>query len=66
MGIMRWRLYNRFKDLYSNVSMTFGYITKNTRIRNNLEKSHRIDAKHTTGNPLAKPMNTWYQFNSGQ
>lgn len=60
MGIMRWSFYNRLKDLYPNVSMTYGYITKNTRIKNGLEKSHRVDARCISGNPLAKPLNTWY------
>lgn len=34
---------------------TFGYITKNTRIRNNLPKEHYIDARCISGNPNAKP-----------
>ena len=40
MGIMRWAFYKRLKKEYPNVSMTFGYITKNTRITNNLPKEH--------------------------
>ncbi|MBR0482295.1 MAG: HNH endonuclease, partial [Firmicutes bacterium] len=33
MGIMRWTLYRRLKELYpGKVSMTYGYITKNIRI----------------------------------
>lgn len=60
MGVMRWTFYNRLKELYSNVNMTFGYITKNTRITNGLEKSHRVDARCISGNPLAKPSNEWY------
>ena len=44
MGIMRWALYDKLKASYVNVSLTYGYITKNTRIKNNLSKSHRIDA----------------------
>ena len=38
MGIMRWTFYNRLKEMYPNVKMTYGYITKNTRITNNLPK----------------------------
>ena len=38
MGIMRWNFYERLKNTYPNVSMTFGYITKNTRITNGLPK----------------------------
>jgi N6-L-threonylcarbamoyladenine synthase len=44
MGIMRWSLYNTLKQLYNSVELTYGYITKNTRISNNLPKEHRIDA----------------------
>jgi hypothetical protein len=54
MGIMRWAFYNKLKELYPNVSLTYGYITKNTRIENNLSKEHRIDALCITGNPLVK------------
>lgn len=55
MGIMRWTFYNRLKDTYPNVSMTYGYITKYTRIRNGLPKDHCIDARCISGNPLAQP-----------
>ncbi len=30
MGIMRWSLYNELKELYPNVNIAYGYITKNT------------------------------------
>lgn len=56
MGIMRWTLYDELKHKYNNVSMTYGYITKNTRIKNNLPKEHYIDARCISGNPLAKPL----------
>lgn len=55
MGIMRWTFYNRLKETHPNVSMTYGYITKYTRIRNDLPKDHCIDARCISGNPLAKP-----------
>lgn len=54
MGIMRWAFYNKLKELYSNVSLTYGYITKNTRIENGLPKEHYIDARCISGNPAAK------------
>lgn len=54
MGIMRWAFYNRLKKIYSNVNLTFGYITKDTRIKNGLPKEHYIDARCISGNPLAK------------
>ncbi len=60
MGIMRWSFYNRLKLQYSNVSLTYGYITKNTRIQSGLEKSHRVDARCISGNPLAKSLECWY------
>lgn len=56
MGITRWYLYNELKNKYQNVSNTYGYITKNTRIENNLPKNHYIDARCISGNPLAKPL----------
>lgn len=53
MGIMRWAFYNKLKELYPEVSLTYGYITKNTRITNNLPKEHSVDARCISGNPLA-------------
>lgn len=53
MGIMRWAFYNKLKEIYPNVSLTYGYITKNTRIRNSLPKEHYIDARCISGNPKA-------------
>lgn len=60
MGIMRWAFYNRLKKEYPNVSMTFGYITKNTRITNNLPKEHYVDARCISGHPQAKPMGYFF------
>lgn len=62
MGIMRWVFYNRLKETYPNVSMTYGYITKNTRIINGLEKDHHIDARCISGNPLATPLKNLYLY----
>lgn len=55
MGVMRWAFYNRLKETYSNVNLTYGYITKNTRIENSLPKKHYIDARCISGNPIATP-----------
>lgn len=67
MGIMRWTVYNRLKERYPDVRMTFGYITKNTRIESGLsvkdkEKddkryplNHVIDARCVSGHPKAVP-----------
>ena len=62
MGIMRWAFYNKLKKIYSNVSMTYGYITKNTRIINGLGKDHHIDARCISGNPLAIPLKNVYLY----
>lgn len=62
MGIMRWAFYEKLKELYDNVLMTFGYITKNTRITNNFPKDHYIDARCISGNPLALPNNILYKL----
>ena len=53
MGIMRWAFYNKLKETYPNVSLTYGYITKNTRIENGLPKDHYMDARCISGNPNA-------------
>ena len=60
MGIMRWAFYKRLKKEHPNVSMTFGYITKNTRITNNLPKEHYVDARCISGHPKAKPMGYYF------
>lgn len=57
MGIMRWTFFNRVKETYEPlgimVNMTYGYITKNTRIDHNLPKDHFIDARCISGHPDA-------------
>jgi len=60
MGIMRWAFYNKLKELYLNVNMTYGYITKNTRIVNNLPKTHYIDAYCIAGNLKAIHSDVYY------
>lgn len=40
--------------------MTFGYITKNTRISNNLPKEHYIDARCISGNPTVESLGYYY------
>ena len=44
MSIIRWRIYNILKAIYSNVNFTYGYITKSKRIELGLSKSHVNDA----------------------
>lgn len=53
MGVMRWAFYNKLKEQYPDVSLTFGYLTKHIRIQNKLPKEHYIDARCISGNPLA-------------
>ena len=60
MGIMRWAFYNKLKEIYPNVSLTYGYITKNTRIESGLPKDHYIDARCISGNPKAVSDGTVY------
>ena len=62
MGIMRWAFYNKLKELYSDINLTYGYLTKHTRIQNNLKKSHAVDARCISGNPLAKTNSDVYQL----
>ena len=60
MGVMRWSLYNKLKEIYPNVYNTYGYITKNARIENNLPKEHYVDARCISDNPKAKPLDYIY------
>lgn len=66
MGIMRWAFYNKLKKRYASqnipVSMAYGYVTKNTRIKHDLPKEHFIDARCISGHPDAAPSNeVFYQ-----
>ena len=60
MGVIRWRIYDQAKALFPQVHLTYGYITKHTRIVHKLEKSHRIDARCISGNPVAQTDGAWY------
>ena len=60
MNIMRWAVYNLAKEEFPNVHLTYGYITKNTRIRAGLEKTHAVDARCISGNPAAKPLGYYF------
>lgn len=74
MGIMRWAFYNALKKQYPDVSLTYGYVTKNTRIENGLSvkeeehgsgnksylMNHVIDARCISGNPKAVSYGTVY------
>jgi len=54
MGIVRKEVYRTLcKTLSCSVSITYGYLTKNTRIKHGLPKEHAVDARCISGNPLA-------------
>ena len=53
-------MYEELKRIYPCVSYTYGYITKNTRINNDMEKSHINDALCISGNPKAKPNKEYF------
>lgn len=60
MVIMRWAFYNRLKLLYQNIKLTYGYITKNTRIKNGIAKTHTADAYCIAGNIKAERLDYEY------
>lgn len=64
MNMMRWKLGERIKDKFApmgiDVAFTYGYITKDTRIRAGLPKEHRIDALCIAGHPHAKPAKEYF------
>ena len=60
MGIIRWHIYEQSKAIFPNVHLTYGYITKHTRIKHGLEKSHRMDARCIGGYPLALSDGAWH------
>ena len=64
MGIMKWAFYNKLKEIYIpqkiEVFLTYGYITKNTRIKYHLPKEHYIDARCISGHPLAISDGVYY------
>ena len=43
------------------MDLSYGYVTKKTRIDAGLEKSHAIDARCITGYPMAEPLGGYYQ-----
>lgn len=44
MSMIRWYLIKQLKEKYNNINVTYGYITKNHRIENKIEKTHYNDA----------------------
>lgn len=62
MGIMRWAFYNKLKDIYPDVSLTYGYKTKNKRIELGLDKTHYNDAYCIANNLKAKRLDDYYYY----
>jgi 5-methylcytosine-specific restriction endonuclease McrA len=60
MSMIRWRIYEEAKQRFPQVHLTYGYLTKHTRIEQGLEKSHMVDARCISGNPLAISDGDWY------
>ena len=60
MGMIRWHIYEQTKAHFPNMHLTYGYITKYTRIAHELEKSHIMDARCVSGNPCAQSEGTSY------
>ena len=62
MGIMRWALLDKLKEIYPDVRNTYGYMTKNNRVRLGLPKEHYIDAYCIAGHFEAERLPYyWYQ-----
>jgi hypothetical protein len=62
MTVMRWFIYNGIKEHYPEVQLTYGYRTKRTRIENKLKKTHMVDARCISGNPLATLPTSTYLY----
>ncbi|WP_223881980.1 hypothetical protein [Niallia endozanthoxylica] len=62
MTVMRWFIYNSLKAIYPEIHLTYGYLTKNTRITHQLPKAHVIDARCISGHPLAKPSDEMFRL----
>ena len=63
MGVARWFIFNKLKEIYPvEVRNTYGYLTKNARIKASLPKEHYVDAFCIAGNLQAERLNYyWYQ-----
>ena len=62
MNIMRRAVYNSAKTEFDNVYLTYGYITKHTRIDNGIEKSHCADAFCISRNVKAQRLDSFFKF----
>ena len=62
MGIMRWTLLDKLREIYPDVQNTYGYLTKNNRIRLELPKEHYVDAYCIAGNLEAKRLPYYWYY----
>lgn len=60
MNIMRWAVYERAKAEFGNVHLTYGYVTKHTRIENGIAKTHAADAFCIANNINAMRLSTFF------
>ena len=60
MGIMRNSFYKELKKRFPNTHITYGYITKSSRIYNGLPKTHYIDARCISGNINVIPLEYYF------
>ena len=60
MNIMRWAVYERAKKEFCNVHLTYGYITKHTRIENDITKTHASDAFCVAKNIHARRLSSFF------
>ena len=60
MNIMRWSVYERAKEEFGNVHLTYGYITKHTRIGNCIAKTHAADAFCIAKNVHARKLDSFF------
>lgn len=60
MNIMRWAVYERAKKVFGNVHLTYGYITKHTRIENDVTKTHAADAFCIAKNVHARKLDSFF------
>lgn len=60
MNIMRWAIYERAKAEFQNTYLTYGYITKHTRIGSGIAKTHAADAFCIAKNVHARRLKSYF------
>ncbi len=60
MNIMRWAIYERAKAEFQNIHLTYGYITKHTRIGSEIAKTHAADAFCIAKNVHARRLKSYF------